>query len=238
MHPEPLTITMNAASTINPLVWIIDDDRSCGEALASALISTGKYRSLCFRSVPGALQKPNDDVPSTILLDVQLPEVNGIEALPILKTRFPHVKVIMVTGLDNYETMADSYHAGADAYLVKPVEVVELLEEIGAVLTDHLNASFREFVRILRESNIRPKIGLGKLKLPTPRQCQIISLLKQGKTNKEIANELKMTPDGVHAHLGRIFRRLDAHTRQEVVLRYDTRYDTLYNSRLEHYHKL
>ena len=114
-------------------ILIVDDEPDIAEVLGDRLEAEGfdvrivNRADACYRAVA-------EEVPDLILLDVQMPEISGIEALGQLKTHHPQVPVLMVSAATTREVMEISHEKGAAGFLLKPFEPVELMRQINVIL--------------------------------------------------------------------------------------------------------
>jgi DNA-binding NarL/FixJ family response regulator len=140
--------------------------------------------------------------PEVVLLDVQLPELDGFACLERIKAAFPEVSVIIVSASDHPRTIEEAAKRGASAYIVKTVAPEEFVD---AIVSAALGA---EFVSI-------GLVAPGDSDL-TERELAVIEAVARGLSNKEIGKELWITEQTVKFHLGNIFRKLEVANRTEA----------------------
>jgi DNA-binding NarL/FixJ family response regulator len=137
--------------------------------------------------------------PDVILLDIGMPLLNGLEAARQLKSKLPAVKLIFLTMHKDPDLAIDAMRAGASGYLLKTSATSELLHAIQEALkgktyiTPHIS-------RGIEKSFIRDPQGRQRPKSLTPRQCEVVQLLAEGKSMKEIADVLHVTPRTIAFH--------------------------------------
>jgi len=154
-------------------------------------------------------------VADVMLLDVELPGLNGIEAVRRVKAISPSTRVVMLTVFDDHEKIFRAICAGASGYLLKtsPVEkIIDSIHEVqagGAAMTPRVARSVLDM--FARLSAPRQDYGL------TPREQKILELMTDGLIKKEIADQLALSYHTVDTHLRNIYTKLHVHTRTGAV---------------------
>lgn len=155
-----------------------------------------------------------------ILMDIEMPVLNGIEATGMLKQRYPHIKVIMLTVFDNDENIFKSIKAGADGYLLKDVEADELYSGIVDTLNGGaaMNPSIAmKTLKLLRNPiNIENLDELDTVKLSS-REIDVLEQLGKGLSYTIIADNLFLSPSTVRKHIENIYKKLQVHSKIEAV---------------------
>ena len=156
-----------------------------------------------------------------VLMDIQMPEMNGIRATELVKKKYPQIKVIMLTVVDDDEYVFKAITAGANGYLLKEIDpeklqkgIVEVLEG-GAPMTPSI---------ALKALNLlcKPKIEFTdkeeeeKIKL-SKRESEILTQLSKGLNYQLIAENLLISPSTVRKHIENIYRKLEVHNKMEAV---------------------
>ncbi|MDY6953950.1 MAG: response regulator [Thermodesulfobacteriota bacterium] len=118
-----------------PKILVVDDEVTAGKSIEKVLAKKGFYIDLA-ESADEGLHKIEKGLFELVLLDIMMPQVNGIELLRIIKERWPHLKVVMVTGYPSIETAVEATRLGALDYISKPFTPDELREKVEAVLLD------------------------------------------------------------------------------------------------------
>ncbi len=159
------------------------------------------------------LRKLEEARPSVLLLDINLPDISGIEVLRRVKANYPEIKVIMLTVHDDYAYAADAIKSGADGYVLKGSDVETLERAIEAVV------SGEKFVVPAIQDLLRTKVRIdGSDEALTLREHQVLNLLAEGCTNKQIADELKVSEKTVKNHLSNIFKKIGVSDRTNAVI--------------------
>jgi DNA-binding NarL/FixJ family response regulator len=143
-----------------------------------------------------------------ILMDVDMPVLNGIEATRAIKKELPHIRIIILTMHDEKGMIQVLLEAGADGYLLKTSNKSELMDAIHrvAVGEQHLSESVQ---RVLIREDIQPENG--PLALLTEREVEILRLIAEGLSNKEIGDRLFISHRTVDTHRTNLMQKLDLH---------------------------
>jgi len=157
--------------------------------------------------------------PDVVLMDVNLPGESGIVCTARLKEKLPGVQIIIVTVYRNQELIFQALQAGASGYLLKRSSPEEILKAIGEVLSGGAPMT-GEIARMLVEVFQKKPAGSVAGDGLTQREAEILSLLSEGLSNKEIADRGKISYDTVRAHLRHIYEKLHVRGRTEAVKMY------------------
>ncbi len=182
-------------------VLLVDDDPETLRWLGELLEQEG-YTVQVARNGTEALSRLAYRVPDAVLLDAVMPGLSGFETCVLIKENpsWAHLPVIFMTGLGETDDIVHGFASGAVDYVVKPVRVEEVLARLG---THVRNA------RALRPMSDQ-RIDSAAL---TPRETEVLSWVAKGKTNRDIAEILGMSPRTVNKHLEHIFEKLGVETR-------------------------
>ena len=156
--------------------------------------------------------------PDVITMDICMPESSGVEATMALQQALPQAKVLIVTVSDKDDDLFATVKAGARGYLLKSASLKELVDSIRLVAKGEAIISPSMAIRLMDEfkqaDKARPDKGLGNL---SQRESEVLQLVAQGASNKEIATKLFISETTVKAHLRTILEKLHAHNRAEAV---------------------
>jgi DNA-binding NarL/FixJ family response regulator len=159
--------------------------------------------------------------PDVVLLDISMPGLSGLDAVPLIRKVHPKVKIVMLTHHEGETFVDQALKAGADGYLSKDSEPSELILALQSVHADKMYLSPRVASGVLQRSR-REGPGttpsdtrLGSL---TPREREVLQLLALGKSNKEVAHSLKFTLGTAKKHRENLQRKLDCHSAAEMAL--------------------
>jgi DNA-binding NarL/FixJ family response regulator len=154
--------------------------------------------------------------PDVILLDIGMPLLNGLEAARQLKNKLPAVRLIFLTMQEDPELAVEAMRAGASGYLLKTSASSELLLAMQEALKGKTYVTPR-ISQGMEKSFIRDPRGRQKAKSLTPRQCEVVQLLAEGKSMKEIADLLHVTPRTVAFHKYKTMEELALNSTAELI---------------------
>jgi FixJ family two-component response regulator len=182
----------------NSLVFAIDDDVSVRKGLTRLLRSAG-YKSEIFESASDFLARPSHSGPSCVIVDVQMPGINGMDLQEALIQRRRDEQLIFITGHGDIPMCAQAMKAGAADFLPKPFRSDELLKGVERALI----RSAEQRRRSEEKNDVR-----HLLDLLTPREFEVMELVITGMLNKQIAGELGIAEKTVKVHRGRMMHKL------------------------------
>ncbi|MCT9077342.1 response regulator [Streptomyces fulvoviolaceus] len=199
-------------------VLVVDDQRLIRDGIAS-LLSIRPGITVVGTAVDGrdAVAKTLELGPDVVLMDVRMPQADGVEAVAVLRERAPECRVVMLTTFDDEEYVVQALRAGAHGYLLKDLPAEELahavrlahagVTQLDSSVARHLTASLRP---------ARPAVEAPAL---SPRETDILRLVARGHTNREIAARLYLSEGTVKNHVSRILQRLALRDRTQAALR-------------------
>jgi len=164
-----------------------------------------------------ALEITGTLLPDIVLMDISMPKTNGLEATRLIKERFPHVKVLILTQHDNREYIAPALGAGASGYVLKRsgrremLNAIRQVHEQGAFLTNKITQE------VLQEYSLPGRNGSETQPHLTERERQVLQLIVEGKSNKEVALVLSISPKTVSVHRTNIMSKLDVQNTVELI---------------------
>jgi FixJ family two-component response regulator len=188
------------------IVFVVDDDRRICEAL-SELLSTFDLRVVAFGSAAEYLAYPKPDVPACLILDVELPDISGLD-LQSLMRHGNHPQIVFVTGRGDIPTSVRAIKAGAVDFLTKPFVAADLMRAVRAAISQDSDA--RRKRAELDELNRR----LASL---TPREREVLPLVVSGLLNKQAAAELGISAITIQIHRGNIMQKMRAESLAALV---------------------
>jgi DNA-binding NarL/FixJ family response regulator len=163
--------------------------------------------------------------PDVILMDLVMPEMDGIEATKQLKKSLPHIKIIILTSFSDQDHVLPAIRAGAEGYQLKDIDPDELIHTIREANRGnrHLHPlATNQLMSHLTEKN--PAEEERKLSMLTPRESDVLREITLGKSNKEIASALYITEKTVKTHVSSILSKLNFHDRTQAAL-YATKFN-------------
>ena len=159
--------------------------------------------------------------PDVILMDIAMPAYDGLEATRRIKRELPHAKIIMLTVSEDDEALFEAIRAGADGYLLKDLKVNQLFDAIESVMRGEVPLSGAITAKILRElqrSASTHSTPQGLIESLSEREIEILTLVGQGLSNKEIAERLFISESTVKNHLRTILDKLHLRNRIQAAI--------------------
>ncbi|MBX3007827.1 MAG: response regulator transcription factor [Melioribacteraceae bacterium] len=202
-------------------VAIVEDDEKNRNNLIILLEQSKDFR--CVGAYPDA-ETALDDIPikspEIVLMDINLPGIDGIGCTFKLKETMPDLLVVMLTVYEDTGKIFQALKAGAVGYLLKLTKPNEILSALKEVLEGGSPMSAiiaRKVVQSFQDEKKKPDNSKNSL---TSREEQVLKLLAKGFLYKEIASELSISADTVHNHIRKIYEKLQVHSRTEAVVKY------------------
>jgi two-component system NarL family response regulator len=169
-----------------------------------------------------AVTRAIDLAPDVVLMDVRMPRLSGIEATRAIAEAVPSAKILMLTVSDEEEDLYDAIKAGATGYLLKEISIEEVATAIRAVVSGQSLISPSMASKLLSEFTNLAKKADERQAVPTPRlterELEVLKLVAQGMSNREIAGELFISENTVKNHVRNILEKLHLHSRMEAVV--------------------
>ena len=196
----------SGTTTVRPTVFVVDDDISCCAFVRSVVESAG-WRSETFASAHEFLSRPRMLVPSCLVLDVGLPDLNGLDVQQRIVDR-NDMPIIFITGSADVAVAVSAMKAGAVEFLIKPCRADVLLKTIGRAL-EQSTAALRLEVEI---QTLR-----GRYAELSSREREVMALVVAGRLNKQVGGELGISEITVKGHRGNVMRKMNARSLPDLV---------------------
>lgn len=201
-------------------VSIVEDSDKFRETLARVLNRADGFRCLShYPNAEDALKALPGDKPDVVLMDINLPGMNGVECVRQLKQATPTIQVMMLTVYEDTENIFNALAAGASGYMLKRTSRNELLEAIREVHRggSPMNTSI---ARKVVQSFQRAAPSAAPTEMLSGREQEVLDCLAQGFLYKEIAEKLNISYETVHTYIRRIYEKLQVRTRTEAVAKF------------------
>ncbi|MDI3543301.1 MAG: two-component system, NarL family, response regulator DegU [Candidatus Atribacteria bacterium] len=207
----------------NLKIAIIDDHLLFAEGLKNLLeAKAGFLQCLIFNNAYQALQRLPQENPHLSLVDINLPDMSGIELTRKLLSKNPSMKIVILTMDDSKETILNAITAGAYGYLLKSSSFSNILKDIQAVLQGDIIISAEVAPKIMEEIkrfyHPKQKENSSFLKLLSEREKEVLREIAKGKNNKAIAEELFISEKTVKNHLTNILTKLNIEDRMKLIV--------------------
>ena len=201
-------------------VSIVEDQEQLRNTLSRVLSRADDFECV---STYGSAEEAIEDLPrkkpNVVLMDINLPGMNGVECVRKLKQIAPEIQIMMLTVYEDTENIFNALAAGASGYLLKRTSTPELLESIrevhrgGSPMTAHI-------ARKVVLSFQKPAATSEATEDLSPREREVLDCLSQGFLYKEIAEKLGISYETVHTYIRRIYEKLQVRTRTEAVAKF------------------
>lgn len=210
---------MNATTDIKKgkiKVMIIEDHHDIRQGMSFLINSDQDFRAIGFSKAEDAIKELELDQPDIILMDINLPGMDGIETTRLIKQKFPKIQIMMCTVYEDDDKIFKALAAGANGYMLKRAAGDSLLDSIrdlhnggspmSTTIARKVTQYFQMHSRVNAESN-----------LLTTRENEILDLLSEGYRNKEIADKLFVSVNTIRTHIYHIYEKLHVQSRVEAL---------------------
>ncbi|MCC6370065.1 MAG: response regulator transcription factor [Bacteroidia bacterium] len=193
-------------------VVMIEDDETIRTGFTYLINNSEKYRVVnSYANAEQAIAKIVADEPQVILLDIELPGMKGIDALPKLKQLLPKTHVLMLTVYDNEDNVFNALTKGASGYLTKSDSAEKIMDAIQEVMDGGAPMSMNIAKIVIRSFHKNQNTPLTK------RETEILEQVANGKSRSKIAKEMFIDLETVKSHIKNIYSKLNVHSRDEAI---------------------
>ncbi len=198
-------------------VAIVDDNKDLRMGTAYVLSSSPSFKVVgTYETAEGLIEAFDDIIPDVVLMDIELPGMNGIEATELLKKQHPHVQIVILSVFEDDENVFQAICAGACGYVAKPVmpaQVTDMVEQAfggASPMSPHIA---RKVLEMFKHHIPPPKADYNL----TERELEVLDYLTRGYDNKMIAEKLFLSTYTVRAHIRNIYDKLHVHSKSQAV---------------------
>lgn len=197
-------------------VLIVDDHKHARQGMRTILGMDPSFEIVAeAASGQEAIALTEAHMPDLVLMDINMPHMDGLEATKAIKEKYPYIKIVMVTVSDDIAHLFEALKKGAQGYLLKNLHPEEWHLYLKAIALDEAPLSRELAMRILQEFSHKPK----RVDEPSPltgREREILRLVAQGLSNREIAQQLDISEHTVKNHLKNILHKLHLDNRVQL----------------------
>lgn len=200
-------------------VSIVEDNEQLRTTLAKMISRSEGFECLGHHpSAEAGLAAIPNEKPDVVLMDINLPGINGVECVRKLKQILPNTQVVMLTAYEDTENIFNSLAAGAAGYLLKRSKSQEILDAVRDVLNGGSPMSTHIARKVVQSFQARPAAAPAEPEAElSPREQEVLNLLSQGFMYKEISDKLGISFETVRTYIRRIYEKLHVRTRTEAV---------------------
>jgi DNA-binding NarL/FixJ family response regulator len=193
-------------------IVVIEDDEIIREGYSLLIGQSEGYRVVnSYASFDEAVKTIADDFPDVILLDIELPGTNGIQAIPKLKRMLPHTYILILTVYESEKMIFEALASGASGYLTKNTPAAKIVESIREVKYGGGPMSVNIARMVIRSFQKNQESPLSK------RETQILEQVAEGKSRSQIARDLFIDLETVRSHIKNIYLKLDVNSRADAI---------------------
>lgn len=194
-------------------IVIIEDNEGFREVLKLLVNSAQNFKVVnTYSSCEEALPDIVGDTPGIVMMDLNLPGMNGIEGTKKIKGKLPSVNILVISEVGNRDTVIKAFSAGAVGYITKDIEYLEVINALKEVVEGGSPMSKRVSRSIVESFYQSVTSPLSK------RETEVLQLLAYGKTYKEIAETLFVHPETIKSHLKSIYTKLNVHNKTSAIM--------------------
>ncbi len=220
MKSNPANAPGHPSSQRSISVALVEDQEDLCRSWVQIIETFGGFKCVCTcATAEEAVRAIPEARPDVILMDIRLPRMSGIECTSRLKALLPATPIVILTVLDDDELIFRALEAGADGYLLKRSKPADLRAALLDVLHGGAPMSSAIARRVVRSFRRPPANPRNEAHLST-REIEVLDLLSRGLSNKEIADQMRLSIETVRSYLKTIYDKLHVRCRTEAVIRY------------------
>ena len=212
---------MTTAKPAPPIQVIVADDHPAVRAGVRALLEMADDVEVIMEAADGdeAIRGARDLQPDVVMMDLRMPGTSGVEATRVIVRDSPHIAVLVLTMVEDSDSVFAALRAGARGYLLKESGAVELRRAVHAVADGGFITSPSVALRITQFFAAPARDRAGAFPSLTEREREVLDLIAQGRNNQFIATRLVLSPKTVRNHISNIFAKLHVADRADAIVR-------------------
>jgi DNA-binding NarL/FixJ family response regulator len=193
-------------------VLIVEDDQEIRNSFVTIVNSSSNFVVInAYGSCEDAIKHMNSDRPDYVLMDIELPGINGIKGTKVIKDKYPNVEIVMVTVYEDSDLVFEALKAGASGYITKSANYMELLAALDEISRGGAPMSSKIARLVIDNFHINPNSPLTK------RETEILQLISEGKTYTQISEELFISKETSKTHIKNIYAKLQVNCKSEAL---------------------
>lgn len=193
-------------------VMIVEDDQEIRNSFTLIVNSSQRFVVVgAYGNCEDAINNLGKEKPEIVLMDIELPGMNGIKGTHIIKEKSPSTEVVMVTVYEDSELVFEALKAGASGYITKSANYMELLSALEEIIRGGAPMSSRIARMVIDNYHINPNSPLTK------RETTILQLISEGKTYTQISEELFISKETAKTHIKNIYSKLQVNSKSEAI---------------------
>lgn len=193
-------------------VVLVEDDQEIRESFSLIVNSSQRFTVVgAYGNCEDAIAALNRDKPEIVLMDIELPGMNGIRGTQIIRDKSSSTEVIMVTVYEDSDLVFEALKAGASGYITKSANYTELLSALDEIVRGGAPMSSRIARMVIDNYHINPNSPLTK------RETTILQLISEGKTYTQISEELFISKETAKTHIKNIYSKLQVNSKSEAI---------------------
>ena len=203
---------VNLSSLGKRKVAIVEDNKELRDGFDFIIKSSNKYNVTgLYDSYEEAIIKISKNLPDVILMDIELPGKNGVEATALIKEKFSQVEIVVISVHDDNNFILEAFKAGASGYLIKDFNYSELIQALDDVLSGGSPMSGSVARLVVDQFHVNVNSPLSH------REIQVLQMIARGMTYSQIAEELNISKETSKVHIRNIYKKLQVNSKSEAI---------------------
>jgi DNA-binding NarL/FixJ family response regulator len=193
-------------------VFIVEDDKELRGSFTHIVTNANNFLVIgSYSSAEEAIHDIPRKKPDIILMDIEMPSMNGVDATQLIKEKYPHIEVVIVTVYEDNELVFNALKAGASGYITKSANYLELLAALDEIVKGGAPMSTKIARMVIHNFHLNPDSPLTK------REKEIIKMIADGKTYSQISDELFISRETAKTHTRNIYTKLQVNKKSDAI---------------------